>query len=216
MTAPLPVAEGKAGLFALPYTVFTGNDALDEARNATVLDSVAGLPNMFPVVSSVEERRLVVAQYLTNPENVCWGIWRGGALCGILLLTRVTPGVDALCHIAFFDKCLWDKQTLLRNMIGVVFRSLALQRLSAEIPSHLEPLIRFARTKLGFRFEGEPTAATHVVTGRLGPLGVNNPARWLAHWGSRREQAHFDGTTWVDVVCLRILREEYNIGRSDT
>ena len=196
-------------LLAVPYRCFTGREALDEARNTKILDSVAGLPNMFPVMTSVEERRLIVAQHLTNPDNLCWEIWQGSQLVGILLIDRVVPGVDARCHLAFFDRRLWDKQTLLRNMMGVAFRDLRLQRLSAEIPAHLEPLIRFARTKLGFRYEGEPTAAHHPIAHRLEPLGINNPGKWLSQFGSRRERMHYDGHCWHDVVMLRLLREEY-------
>ena len=204
-------AVGTAGgFFAFPYRIFTGNEARDEQRNRKILDSLAGLPNLFPVITSIDERRVTVAQYLTDPSNVAWEIWRGGELCGIFLLTRITVGVDALCHLALFDRALWNKRTLIRNMMGVVFRDFKLQRLSAEIPEHLDPLIRFARTKLGFQYEGEQQAAQHPVTGKITARGVNNAPKWMAHWGSRHERMHYDGTTYHDVVLLRLLREEYD------
>lgn len=196
------------GLVAVPYRPFTGDEAADEARNTKILDGVAGLPNMFPVKTTLDERRLTVAQTLVDPANVAWEIWRDGQLVGILLLTRIVRGVDALAHFAFFDKKLVGKRSLLRNMIGHVFRELRLQRLSVELPAHLDPLIRFVRTKLSFKFEGEVEAGTHPALKGL-PPGINNPAKWLAHWGSRRERMHFDGTQWHDVVLLRVLASEW-------
>ncbi len=195
------------GLVAVPYRPFTGNEQADEARNAKILDGIAGLANMFPVLHSLDERRVIVAQTLVDPANLAWEIWRDGTLVGILLLTRIVRGVDALAHLAFFDKKLVGKRALLRNMIAQAFRDLELQRLSVEIPAHLEPLIRFVRTKLGFQFEGEAQAAEHPALKGL-PSGINNAPRWLAHWGSRRERMHFDGTTWQDVICLRVLASD--------
>ncbi len=203
------------GLIAVPYRPFTGDEVADEARNTRILDGIAGLANMFPLQHPDQERRIIVAQILTDPANQAWEIWRDGELVGILLLTRIVRGLDALAHLAFFDKKLLGKRQLLRNMIARAFRELDLQRLSVEIPAPLEPLIRFVRAKLDFRFEGEAQAAEHPALKGL-PSGINNAPRWLAHWGSRREHMHFDGTHYVDVCCLRLLREECTeLGRPD-
>lgn len=195
------------GLVAVPYRLETGDEAKDEARNRLILDSLVALPNLFQGNVASADRIIVAAQVLVDPANRVWEIWRDGTLVGILLLTRIVRGVDALAHLAFFDKKLVGKRSLLRNMIREAFRDLQLQRLSVEIPAHLDPLIRFVRTKLDFRFEGEAQAAAHPALKGL-PAGINNAPRWLAHWGSRRERACFDGHEWHDVVCLRLLASE--------
>ena len=195
------------GLVAVPYRPFTDNPQADEAKNAKILSALSDLPNLFPLQYSDEQRQTIIAATLVDPQNVAWEIWRDGTLVGILLLTRIVRGLDALAHLAFFDKKLVGKRALLRNMIARAFRELALQRLSVEIPAHLEPLIRFVRTKLDFRFEGEAQAAEHPAIAGL-PSGINNAPRWLAHWGSRREHMHFTGTEWVDVLCLRVLASD--------
>lgn len=194
------------GLVAVPYRQSTGDEAKDEARNRLILDSLVALPNLFQGNTASEDRVLVAAQTLVDPGNKVWEIWRDGTLVGILLLTRIVRGVDALAHLAFFDKKLVGKRSLLRNMIREAFRDLQLQRLSVEIPANLDPLIRFVRGKLGFRLEGETQAADHPALKAL--VGINNAPRWLAHWGSRREQMCFDGREWHDVICLRLLRTE--------
>lgn len=204
-------------LMAVPYRAFTGREAVDERRNQTILDSVAGLPNVFPLTTSLDERKVVVAQYLTDPQNVAWEVWRGGDLTGILLMTRIVRGLDALCHLAFFDRRLLDKRQMILNTMGWAFRELDLRRLTLEIPEHLEPLIRFARTKLGFRYEGEHLAAAHPVALKVRDAGVNGEGQWMAHFGSRREMSHWDGAQWRDVVTLVLLREEFeaDYGRPD-
>src|SRR5690348_7400764 len=195
------------GLVAVPYRPFTDNPQADEARNSKILGALSQLPNLFPLQYTVEQRHVIIAATLVDPQNRAWEIWRGPELVGILLLTRIVRGLDALAHLAFFDKKLVGKRQLLRNMIAQAFRELDLHRLSVEIPAHLEPLIRFVRTKLDFQFEGEAQAAEHPALKGL-PSGINNAPRWLAHWGSRREQMHFDGTRWHDVVLLRLLKSE--------
>ncbi len=201
------------GLVAIPYRPFTGNEAADEAKNAKILDALSTLPNLFPLQYTVEQRQLIIAATLVDPTNRAWEIWRDGSLVGILLLTRIVRGLDALAHLAFFDKKLVGKRQLLRNMIARAFRELDLQRLSVEIPAHLEPLIRFVRTKLDFRFEGEAQAAEHPAIKGF-PSGINNAPRWLAHWGSRRERMHFDGERYHDVVLLRLLKSELESEKS--
>ena len=121
----------------------------------------------------------------------------------------LVPGLDALAHFAFFDRQLLGKRKLVVSMIGWAYRELRLRRLSCEIPEHLEALVRFARAKLGFRYEGEVAASGHREVRALEKRRIHGPARWVAKWGARREQAHFDGTVWRDLTCLRLLREEF-------
>ena len=119
-------------------------------------------------------------------------------------------GLDALCHFAFFDRLLLGRRPLILSMMGWAFRELRLRRLSVEVPEHLDALVRFARAKLGFRFEGEPLAAAHKEVQALAKRRIHGPARWVARWGARRERCHFDGSEWRDLVCLRLMREEYD------
>ncbi len=177
-----------------------------EKTNETILNGLARLP-LFPLPLSVDERKVAAASFLTDPDNLVWEVWRGSELVGILSLSRILRGLDAVGHFAFFDRQLLGRRQLVLAMLRWAFRELDLQRLSVEIPDHLEPLIRFARTKLGFRYEGERLAEAHPVVTRL-PTSINGPARWIARWGARREHAHFDGEQWHDIVLLRLLREE--------
>ena len=182
----------------------------DETRariNEAILDGLTRLP-VFPLPWTLPERQRAVAAWLTDPDNLVWEVWRGGELVGILSLSRIVRGLDAVGHFAFFDRQLLGRRQLVLAMLRWAFSELDLQRLSVEIPDHLEPLIRFARTKLGFRYEGESLAEAHPVVGRLAEAGVNGPGRWMARWGARRERAHFDGEQWHDVALLRLLREE--------
>lgn len=190
---------------AVPYAPLT----LKEQHNATILSGCADLPNIFPLPYNEYDRKVIAAAWLTDPKNVFWAVWQGGDIVGILGLTRIIVGLDATAHLAFFDRQLYGRRALVLKMIGWAFESLQLQRLSLEIPEHLEPLIRFCRVKLGFRYEGETLAAQHPVVNELATHRINGPARWTAKWGARRERAHFDGKTWRDVVSLRLLRDEF-------
>lgn len=173
------------------------------------------MANLFALPIDEEERKIVVARALTAPENRVWEIWKRTPevatpqLVGILLVNRIAPKLDASVHFVFFDRQLVGRRPLISTMLTWCFEQLELRRISVEIPEHLTPLIRFAR-KLGFRYEGELDAAQHPLAETLSrERGVNNAPEWLAHWGARREQMHFDGTRWRAVVCLRLLREEH-------
>ena len=183
-------------LMALPYEPFTGNPA----RNDVILRTCAEMPNLFPLrPASVEERMVAIAHTLTAPDTYAWEVWRGNTLCGILILTRVIPRLDALAHFAFFDRALFGRTKLMQRVIGQAFTQFGLERLTAEIPEHLTALIDFARRKLGFRYEGEEAA--HQA-------GLPR-ARWVASWGSRRERSYWDGDTWRATMILRLLRSEH-------
>lgn len=184
-------------------------DRGDSSKNETILSHCSTLANLFPLPLSEDERKIAVAQTLTDSKNYVWEVWRKPRweLSGVLLLTRVVPRLDALAHFVFFDRHLVGKRPLIQTMLTWCFEQLELRRISVEIPDHLEPLIRFAR-KLGFRYEGEDSASKHPLVDAIEAKGVNKAPQWLAHWGSRREAMHYDGSKWVDVVCLRLLREE--------
>lgn len=176
--------------------------------NERILEGCVNLP-LFPLPLTPDERRVAVAAHLTNPSNIAWEVWKNGDVRGIFLLSRVVPGLDALAHLAFFDRQLVGRHPLVRSMMAWAFRELRLQRLSVEIPDHLPPLIRFCRAKLGFRYEGEPAIATSQLALMLENAGINNPATYAAKLGSRRERAHFANGEWHDLITLRVLREEF-------
>lgn len=192
---------------AVPYSPFTGNPA----KNDVILDGCVNLPNLFPLPGTPHERKIIIAAWLTDPDHFFWEVWRSGACIGILGLSRVIVGLDAVGHFAFFDRQLVGRRTLVVKMMRWAFEQLQLRRLSVEIPDHLDPLIRFCRVKLGFRYEGELLAGRHPKVLGLEQERINGPARWTARWGARREQMHCgpDGV-WHDLVCLRLLREEFD------
>lgn len=202
------MTEVSAGQFlAVPYHPL----ATKPEHNETILAGCLNLPNLFPLVLTEEEKRVAIAHFLTGPQDLWWSVWRGGTVVGMLGLTRIIVGLDALAHLAAFDRQLWDKRTLALKMMRWAFETLALQRLSVEIPDHLDPLIRFCRVKLGFRYEGETLAAMHPIVLGLEADRINGPARWTAKWGSRREHMHHNGDgTWHDLVALRLLRKEFD------
>lgn len=202
----MTLSEVTAGQYlAVPFVFNPKREAVNEALLAGCLH----LPNLFPIPMGEMERKTAVACWLTDPNNFFWEVWHKGALVGILGVTRVIPGLDALAHLAFFDRTLLGRRQLVLTMCGWCFRELRLQRLTVEIPEHLEPLVRFVRAKLGFRYEGETLASEHPEVRALTERRINGPARWVAKFGARREHAHWDGTAWRDLVTLRLLREEY-------
>lgn len=182
----LPWAHGP--FLVVPYQPFSGTPT----KNDRILAECEKHPERFTLPMSRSDIRVNVAWYLTDPDNRVWEVWNGQQICGTFLMTRITPGVDALWHFVFFDGDLLGKRSLLTAFAERAFDELNLQRLSLEIPEHVKTLIKFARTKLGFRYEGEDRVKHES----------------LAYQGSRRERAHFDGTRWSDVMLLRLLRAD--------
>ena len=93
-----------------------------------------------------------IAQLLTHPASYTWEVWANDPhldLVGILVLSRVDPGRDATAAYTFFDGKLRDKTEVLQWWINWAFKTLALQRLSIEIPSYAFAALRHAK-KLGF------------------------------------------------------------------
>lgn len=194
-------------LIALPF------DPLGQTEQTakTILDGMVALNNLFPIPGTPEERRMLIAASLSDPRNRVWTAWRGGDLCGVLMLTGIVPRIDALCHLVFFDRQLLGRRQLIWNVMGKAFQDLDLQRLTIEIPEHLTPLIRFAQKRLAFRSEGEQVAAAHPLIGAHIAPYVANAAQWAARLGSRRERSFWraDTNEWVDCLRLRLLRSEY-------
>jgi hypothetical protein len=178
----------------------------DPRRLSYILDKLVERTLWMNVPTTEEERRKTYAHHLTNPLHGTFEVWQGGEIVGILFLHSVVPGVEANLHFAFFDSNLVGKRTLLKQFIAKCFRDFGFRRLVIQFPEPYEKLIHFARSKLGFRYEGEAVVANHPS---LASLGMENAQVWVARQGSRREQAHWLHDRWVDVIRLRLLASEY-------
>lgn len=110
------------------------------------------------------------AALLTHPATYAFEVWCDNPvdLVGILALSRVDPGRDAMASYTFFDGKLRDKTEVLQWWINWAFQALALQRLSIEIPSYAFAALRHAK-KLGFGgpFEFEGFKVEGVKSGAL-------------------------------------------------
>src|SRR5437879_13023796 len=97
------VAPVVAGQFlAVPLDAFRGGDA----KNDAILTGCISLPNLFPLPGDAQQRKFIVAAWLTDANHLFWEVWQQRTVVGILGLTRIIPGLDALAHFAFFDKQL--------------------------------------------------------------------------------------------------------------
>lgn len=76
-----------------------------------------------------------------------------GAPYGVMMLTRVIVGFDALAHFTVWDSRAKGKELLFLQMMRYWMGEFNLHRLSAEVPGHMTGVIRFAR-RLGFVEEG--------------------------------------------------------------
>ena len=180
-------------------------DTGDPRRLSVILDELVARPQWMNIPMSPDDLRKNYAHHLTNPLHGIYEVWQGGTLVGILTLHGIVPGMEAILHFVFFDGNLVGKRTLLKQFIAKCFRDFGFRRLVMQIPEPVDTLIRFARAKLGFRYEGETVVEHHPS---LASLGMENPQVWVARQGSRKEQAHWLGDRWVDVIRLRLLASE--------
>ena len=182
-------------------------------HSSALLDAFVAFPEFLAYPHDPEQARALGARLLTNPEHITFGTYNGADLTGVIMLTRVSPRMDALLHFMFLDRDLVGKRKLLRNFIGFCFADLGFNRLSMEVPdikiqkedggeTRGLRLERFARRALGFRLEGEIRDRNPEL-----PKALSND--WVARQGSRREQAYFDGERWHDVILLRLLAREW-------
>lgn len=185
----------------IPYSLTEG----PREKHTLILDQLCARQQWTMTPMTYEERRANFATHLTNPQNGVYEVWQGSNLVGILGLHGVIPGVEAIFHFAFFDSNLVGKRTILLQFIRSCFRDFGLQRLVMLIPEPVETLIRFARAKLGFRYEGETRLIGHKA---LAGLGMENPHVWVARQGSRKERCHWQDGTWHDLIQLRLLAED--------
>lgn len=213
------MSEGIAGgsLFAIPYVWNQGNPD----KNTLLINHLCDHPMWFAASLSREEIRVNAAWMATDPTQMKWEVWNGGRLAGMLFLSKVVPPIDALFHFTFFGAqasgvSLFGAKKLLWNFIGFAFEEFNLRRISMEVPEHYPTLIRFARQKLGFRYESEGNDANFdKLKPRLRDEGPSIRAAVALH-GSRKEGAHWNEKSeqWEDVILLRLLRSEYDTRRS--
>lgn len=174
----------------------------DPLANTALLDGFVAFPEFLAYPHEPQQARAVGAALLTNPEHLVYGTYNGPALTGVMILTRVSPKMDALFHFMFLDRDLASKRKVLKNFVGFCLTELGFNRLSMEVPDRGLRLERFARKALGFRLEGEIRNRNPEL-----PKALSN--EWVARQGSRRESAYFDGQTWHDVILLRLLASEW-------
>lgn len=141
-----------------------------------------------------------VAALLVAPDSRAWEVWRLGAdaePAGIVMLTDIAPGHDAIAHYIFFDERLGDKTTLLNRLIEWCFEDHpeegwgALARITIEIPTPFAALARHASKRLGF--------------GGIFPYALRTSEKPIRVEGVRRQAALWDGKL-TDVLVLARLR----------
>ncbi len=203
-------------LVAFPYDWSLPENMLG---NTLLLDEMQEHPQWYNTPTSDEQRRLSAAHSLADPMTLKWGVWRGGDLLGILVLTKVEVHLDACFHFLFLDHNLVGKRDLLRRFLAYCFRELGFRRLSAEVPEDADKLLRFYR-KLGFRYEGEPRASgltptAFLAAGAPGLRAIENAPAWIAKQGSRIEGVFWRDDRWIDKLRLRLTRPEWEEGIPD-
>jgi RimJ/RimL family protein N-acetyltransferase len=144
-------------------------------------------------------RRL--AEWMT--DGVVWEAWRGDMLVGILGIDRVVPRHEAYCHFVFLDRKLSDKVDLCMSLMGWCFKALDLHILRVEIPTYARVLARFARKRLGFRYDAE---APRQLSWPPGP-GLSPKE---AELGSRKFHGQRYEGSWHDLLLLSLTKEEFN------
>ena len=99
-----------------------------------------------------------ISSVLSHPQSRVWEVWRTdrdeAEIVGIVLLTDIVPGRDAVAHYAFFDGRLKDKTPILLDVLHWCFEDHpdwpALRRLTVEVPDFAFALARHAQKYLGF------------------------------------------------------------------
>jgi len=120
--------------------------------------------------------------------GLTWEVWKTEEepeLVGIIRLSEIRPGEDALGHYIFFDHDLRGKTEVLKEMIDWCFSEhegwTPLRRLTIQVPDFAFALVRHATKKLGFGGE-----FTHSLKGKKVPVeGVKRKA--LLWRGSERD-----------------------------
>lgn len=155
-----------------------------------------------------QDKRAAVIGHLTSSDATCWEVWRGPDLVGILLANRIAPHRDAYVHPVFFDHRLADKAGICKSAMSWTFHRFGLEVLRFEVPTYAEALARFARNKLGFRYEAEHRGFTGLSR-NAPPLTAD-----VASLGSRKHRATRYKGEWHDSLCLSLTLAEFQGERS--
>lgn len=192
-------------------------DTSPSARNEELMEWMAQNASWWAGGESPDAVRENVAWMIADPAHWKWEIWKAGTFAGVILLSRITPRVDALFHFTLFPASqtgvtLFAARRLLWNFLGYAFEQFQLQRISAEVPEHHVKFAQFMRQRLGFLYEGERNAIRFQTNKNLvqpDPRSLVSLSAQIASHGARREKAHWNGEKWADLMLLRVLREEY-------
>lgn len=133
------------------------NDILRKlaAHETLFTDYERACPDLCMTCALCKERIQIILRGLFDPYSRVWEVWRSdGELAGVLSLSRIVPGGDALAHYVFFDGRLRDKTEVLESAIQWAFTDhpgwTALRRISVEVPDFAFALARHASRYLGF------------------------------------------------------------------
>lgn len=119
---------------------------------------------------------------LAFSTGLTWEVWGDEGVVGVVRLSDISRGEDALGHYIFFDHALSSKTDVLQAVIDWAFEEhegwLPLKRLTVEIPDFAFALARHASKKLGF---GGPF--TYTLKGKqIQVEGVKkNSLEWRGH-----------------------------------
>ena len=72
---------------------------------------------------------------------------------GILYITDIRPGYEAMAHFSFWDKRLRGREKLAQEMIKYVMKRFKFHRIVCEVPMYATPSMGFVE-RVGFQHEG--------------------------------------------------------------
>lgn len=180
------------------------------AHETIFTDYQRGCPSLCMECEQCAQRLLTIARLLMHPGCRHWEVWRyktvvpeteaeleelgndAGefSLQGIIMLTNVTIGCDAVAHFTFFDG-LSNKTPLLERLMEWVFTNhpedgwVGLNRLTIEVPDYAFALAHYAHRKLGFggQFRHKYRRGNGGVVKTLPVEGVKkNGILWRGVW----------------------------------
>jgi hypothetical protein len=140
---------------------------LNPTKSAEILNNLIRFETMFsdyqPACESVcgycekcIRRKMTVVSKLTALDAMAFEVWKDDRLVGILYITDIVAGHDAMAHFNFWDKDLRGKAGIINSAIDsfVFSGDLNLHRLTIQVPTWMKSLCRFVERKLDFQLEG--------------------------------------------------------------
>ncbi len=80
--------------------------------------------------------------------------WVLDDFAGVYYITRIVPGIDALCHVNMLDGRFKGREEITKRLLLHTFEKYGFHRLTVQVPVYIKPnVIRFIRN-LGFVSEG--------------------------------------------------------------